>query len=149
MKFYQNIVREFPEDATLFVAKVKQQAVAALLALGFKKQIQAYTSVSLPEFRQMKPNALLYWELIQYACERGYQQLDFGRSTWESGTFSFKKHMGATPVPLYYDYFLNRRTSVPHIHQENKKYWLASQVWRRLPLAVTKTLGPHLIKYVV
>lgn len=148
-KFYQNILQEFPEEANIFVAKVSGQTVSAVLTVGFKKRIQAYTSVSLSEFRQLKPNALLYWEIVQYACQRGYHYLDFGRSTWESGTFEFKKHLGATPVPLYYDYYLNRRKTVPRIHQENKNYQLAIAVWQRLPLAVTTALGPHLIKYVV
>ncbi|MDZ7343957.1 MAG: FemAB family PEP-CTERM system-associated protein [candidate division KSB1 bacterium] len=148
-KFYYNILQEFPEEANIFVAKVSGQTVSAALTVGFKKHLQAYTSVSLSEFRQLKPNALLYWEVVQYACQRGYHYLDFGRSTWESGTFEFKKHLGAAPVPLYYDYYLNRRKTVPHIHQDNKNYRLAIAVWQRLPLAVTRALGPHLIKYVV
>ena len=148
-KFYQNIIQEFPEGATLFVAKISDQPVATAITVGFKKHIQAYISASLSDFVHLKPNELLYWEIIQYACDRGYQYLDFGRSTWESGTFEFKKHLGASPMPLYYEYYLNRSKTIPRIHQANRNYKLAIAVWRRLPLAVTKALGPHLIKYVV
>lgn len=146
---YRNMLKEFPGDVALFVAKVSGESIGAAVAVGFKDQCQLFLSASDSSHWHLKPNDLLYWAVIQHACERGYRYLDFGRSTWHSGTFDFKKHMGATPRPLYYEYFLNRARSVPHVSQDNKKYQLAIQAWRCLPLGVTKIVGPRLIKYIV
>lgn len=147
--FYKNILQTFPDQSNLFVAKLSGQPISAILVLEYKNIIQAYTSASSVNFRNIKPNALLYWNIIQHACDRGLSYLDFGRSTWESGTFKFKKHMGAMPAHLFYMYYLVSRKTIPEIHQDNRKYRLAIQVWQRLPLAVTKVIGPHMIKYVV
>ena len=148
-EFYQNIIQEFPEDATFYVAKLGDQPIATSLLVSFKTYIHSLVGASNPEFWKLKPNDLLYWEIIENASNRGFRYLDFGRSTWESGTFKYKKHLGADPLPLYYDYFLNRRKTVPHIHQDNMRFRMATNIWQRLPLGITRVLGPHLIKYVV
>jgi len=148
-EFYRNIIQEFGDEACLFVARLADQPVAGSLTLGFKTRIQSFVGASNSKFWKLKPNDLLYWEIIQHACDRGFTELDFGRSTWESGTFHYKKHIGARPLPLYYDYYLNRRKSIPQVNPGNKSYWLATQLWRYLPLELTKVLGPHIIKYVV
>ena len=148
-KFYQNILQEFPDDVTIYVVKLFEQPVATSLTVSFKTCIHSFVGASDAEFFKLKPNDLLYWEIIQHASNQGFRYLDFGRSSWESGTFRYKMHMGAKPQPLYYDYYLNRRKTVPHIHQDNKRYRLATEIWQRLPLGITRVLGPHLIKYVV
>lgn len=147
-QFYENILEEFPGGANLSIALHADRAIAGVLTLGYKENCQAFTSVALPEFRHLKPTSLLYWEVIQRECASGYKAIDFGRSTWDSGTFNFKKQLGATPEPLYYNYFLHRDKEMPEIHQDNEKYRMAIRFWQRLPLGITKLLGPHLIKYV-
>jgi FemAB-related protein (PEP-CTERM system-associated) len=146
--FYENILEEFPNDANLHIARYEDRAVAGVLTLGYKEIYQAFAAVALPEYRHLKPTSLLYWEVIQKACAAGYTALDFGRSTWDSGTFKFKRQLGAEPVPLYYEYFLHRQAEVPEIHQNNKKFQFAIRTWQHLPLGITKLLGPQLIKYV-
>lgn len=147
--FYKNMIQQCPEDVTLFVAKVSGKCIGSAITVGFKDQIQLLTYASDSNYWHLKPNEFMYWKIIQYAHGRGYKYLDFGRSKWDSGTFNFKKHIGADPVPLYYQYALTRARSVPDVSQDNPKYQLAIRCWQHLPLGITKTLGPHLIKYVV
>ena len=73
--FYKNILLEFPQDATIFVSKVSGQVVSAILAVMFKEHIQALTSVSLSQFRRLKPNALLYWEILHRSNPPGCSNL--------------------------------------------------------------------------
>jgi len=147
-RFYASILREFPGDADIVTARLDDQPIAAVMTVGFKGEIQAFASVAVPQHRNLKPSALLYWDLIKRASERGYHTLDFGRSTWESGTFRFKSQLGAEPQPLYYDYFLNKQKHVPDVHQENPHFQLAIRAWQHLPLSLTRLLGPQLIRYV-
>ena len=148
-KLYLNILHEFPDNAKIFVAKYEGNTICAVLTIEFKDTIYAHAMGQIYKYRALKPSALIYWRIIQYASEKGYKALDFGRSAWNSGTFNFKKHLGAEPQQLHYDYYLNRINEVPHIYQDNTKFAIPRKLWRVLPISLTKILGPHFIKYVV
>ena len=90
---------------------------------------------------------LLYWNILKFACEHGYKQFDFGRSTPNEGTHRFKKQWGSQPVQSYWQYWLASGNEMPELNPHNPKYELAIKTWRRLPLALTKFLGPHIVKY--
>ena len=53
---------------------------------------------------------------------------------------------GFEPQPLYYEYYLVKGKEVPDISPLNPKYEVFINIWRRLPLPVTKFIGPHIIK---
>jgi hypothetical protein len=76
----------------------------------------------------------------------GYQIFDFGRSREGTGPYHFKRHWGFEPEALPYQYIL-QRGSIPNLSPSNPKMRLAIAAWKRLPLAVTKTLGPRLTRY--
>jgi hypothetical protein len=76
----------------------------------------------------------------------GYQIFDFGRSREGTGPYHFKRHWGFEPEALPYQYIL-QRGSIPNLSPSNPRMRLAIAAWKRLPLAVTKTLGPRLTRY--
>jgi hypothetical protein len=43
---------------------------------------------------------ILYWAVLEFACQGGYHRFDFGRSTRDQGTFRFKQQWGAAPEGL-------------------------------------------------
>jgi FemAB-related protein (PEP-CTERM system-associated) len=94
------------------------------------------------EHRQDLVGYVLYWELIKYACEAGAQTFHLGRSTKDSGGEQFKKKWNAETLQLYWHYVLRTRTDIPALNPQNPKYRFAIQAWRRLPVSVTKVLGP-------
>ena len=49
--------------------------------------------------------------------------------------------MGATPVPLYYQYLLGRARRVPTLEDQKQGYRLAVEAWKRLPLPVARPAG--------
>ena len=52
---------------------------------------------------QLKPNHLLFWDVIGWGRENGFRELDFGRSDLTSdGLRRFKAGWGAVEVPLEY-----------------------------------------------
>jgi lipid II:glycine glycyltransferase (peptidoglycan interpeptide bridge formation enzyme) len=94
----------------------------------------------------MCPNNLLYWEAIRLAIENGFGKFDFGRSTPDEGTYRFKEQWGARPVQLHWHYLMRDNASLPELNTKNPKYQLAIKVWQRLPVSVTKLIGPTIVK---
>jgi len=93
------------------------------------------------DFWALRSNELLYWEALKYAIDHGFKRFDFGRSQWNSGTFNFKIKWGAKPVQLYYQYILGRAARIPVLEDQKKRYNLAVEIWKKLPLAAAGFLG--------
>jgi hypothetical protein len=88
---------------------------------------------------------LLYWSMLEEACQRQAPCFDFGRSTRDSGTYRFKAQWGAKEVPLYWFYILRPGDEIPDLRPESPKYLLARTLWRRLPLSLACLIGPRII----
>jgi len=54
----------------------------------------------------------------------------------------FKKNWGFTPTPLSYEYHLVKAREMPDISPMNPKYRLFINAWKRLPLPMTRIIGP-------
>ena len=84
----------------------------------------------------------MYWELMRRACLRGVRVFDYGRSKREAGSYSFKKNWGFVPEPLAYQYRLVKAKQVPDVSPLNPRYRLLVSLWKRLPVSLSKALGP-------
>lgn len=144
--FYRTILAQFGPNSEILAVRWKSAVISAVLLLRYRREVVALSAASLPEHLRLRPNNLLYWEAFKHAHSSGATSFDFGRSLVGSGQAKFKESFGAEPHPIYYEYYLNGRTAIPRIHQENPRYRLARAVWMRMPLFLTKWLGPHLIK---
>jgi len=96
----------------------------------------------------LAPNDFMYWELMSYGAANGYRIFDFGRSKKGTGSFDFKRHWGFEPRPLPYWYQSMNGHSVPDTSPMNPKLQWAIRIWRNLPLALTKGLGPHISRHI-
>jgi hypothetical protein len=112
----------------------------------FKKTVEGMWLSFLKEFARQQTNYFQYWEMIKRACEQGYEEFHLGRSSAEGGGEFFKEKWNAVPKPLYWEYILNKAKVVPELNVDNPKYQIAIRVWKKLPLPVTKALGPILAK---
>lgn len=88
---------------------------------------------------------LMYWHLLQRAIERGQRVFDFGRSSPGSNTFRFKRQWGAQPEPAVWQYYV-RQGNVGDMRVENGKYNRLIDIWRRLPVGLTRLIGPPIIR---
>ena len=88
----------------------------------------------------------LYWEMLKFAEDNGYQIFDFGRSTVDSGTWRFKKQWGTEPVQLYWHYWMRDGGTGPQLNASNPKYKMAVSAWRHLPIWATRLIGPAIVK---
>ncbi len=78
--------------------------------------------------------------------ESGVRIFDYGRSKEGTGSYRFKKHWGFTPEPLHYEYFLVKSREMPNLSPTNPRYHFFIEAWKRLPLPVTRVLGPMLAR---
>jgi FemAB-related protein (PEP-CTERM system-associated) len=141
--FFKDIMDIFPDTFILSVWK-KNVMVAAVMTFIFKDRVVPYYSGALKEYHRYAVNDFLYWELMRYGCENGYRVFDFGRSKRDTGSYHFKRHWGFTPVTLPFLYYLVNSKEMPEVNPTNSKYKAVINIWRKLPLSVTKWLGPKI-----
>jgi FemAB-related protein (PEP-CTERM system-associated) len=96
------------------------------------------------EYRKLLVGYVLYWELIKDACLSGHRVFHLGRSSKDSGGEQFKKKWNAEAVQLYWHYLLRTRREIPSLNPTNPRYRLAIKAWRKLPLPMTRIVGPYL-----
>jgi serine/alanine adding enzyme len=146
--FFASILKTFPEETYICRVRHQGQTIAASFLMGFRDSLEAKWSSSLRKYLPMKPNMFLYWNLFCFAARREYRYFDFGRSTVDSGTHVFKMQWaGAQSIPLRWDYWLSNGGGLPERNPDNPKYRLAIRVWQRLPLALTRSLGPRVVRH--
>jgi FemAB-related protein (PEP-CTERM system-associated) len=136
-----NMLHSYGPSARLFVVYKDKLPIACSLVAGFNGvMVNPWASFN-KNYRSCAPNMLLYWAMMEYAIASGYRSFDFGRSTKEEGTYRFKEQWGAKPEPLHWYYHYRRKKpDNPGGDGKNKKRFIA--IWRKLPLALTRALGP-------
>jgi serine/alanine adding enzyme len=147
-QFILQILLGFPERAKVFVVYGEGVPMACSMTLGFNGVLSNPWASSLRQYGRFAPNMLLYWSMLEYACQQGYATFDFGRSTVDEGTYRFKEQWGAKPAPLYWYRF--SRESRPSSETTSESRWMirASECWKRLPVRVTRILGPRIRQYI-
>jgi FemAB-related protein (PEP-CTERM system-associated) len=145
-RLFENILHEFPETARICTVYDDKIPIASGFMLGYRTWLQIPWASSVKAYNRSSPNMLLYWTILEFACNEGYTHFDFGRSTLGEGTYKFKQQWGAQPLQCYWHYWLASGGDLPEINPDNPKYRLMINTWQRLPLAVTKWIGPHIVK---
>lgn len=144
--FFKGILTTFQDQARIVLVKKQDQSIAGALVLYFKDRVYIPSASAYRSSLRYAPNYCLYWSCIEKGCREGYQYFDFGRSSWHSNTFKFKKQWVAEPTQLTWQYYLCRTKEVPAINPDNPKYRLMIGLWRRLPVAIANILGPRVIR---
>jgi FemAB-related protein (PEP-CTERM system-associated) len=122
---------------------------STVMTFYFRDQVLPYYGASDPAFNSAAPNNFMYYDLMRWGSRLGYRLFDFGRSKKEgSGSYDFKAHWGMLERELPYEMLLVRSKRMPNYSPNNPRFGLAIRVWQELPLAVTRWLGPHLIRLV-
>jgi serine/alanine adding enzyme len=145
VRFFARILGFLPDATRLFVVRWNGAPVAAALVISHGDTLEIPWASSLRRANAIGVNMLLYWSVLEFACQSGHRVFDFGRCTVDSGPHRFKKQWGATPRQLYWHYWLRDGGELPRLNHSNPRYAAAIALWRRLPLAVANRIGPLLI----
>jgi len=145
-RFFRNILDEFPTNTWICSVYMGDVPVASGFLAGFKKRLEIPWASSLRKHNRFSPNMLLYWSCLKFACEKGFTIFDFGRSTVDESTYRFKEQWGAAPTPMIWSYWVRNEGKMPDITPRNRKYHFAIGIWKKLPLSVTRMIGPRIIR---
>ena len=143
-KLFRNILETFPKLSRIFVVRQGNQTVAAAFNYSFNGLAQCRWAGTRVEFNRLAPNTLLYWSAVSTYCLAGVQMFDFGRSTPYSSQYEFKRRWGAQPVQLHYQYWTRPGHKLSLTKPDNPKYRNKIQMWKKLPLWMTRLVGPQI-----
>jgi FemAB-related protein (PEP-CTERM system-associated) len=144
---YFHILRDrFGDKLEVMVVWSGSQAIAAVLSFRFRNWIAPFYGGSVAEARPVAGNNFMYWELMKDAARRGIRYFDFGRSKLDTGAYAFKAQWSMRENPLPYRYYLVKKRSLPNYSPANPRFKVALEIWKHLPLTVSKLLGPQLVR---
>ena len=144
-RLFSSLLRKFDGDAEICLVKKEGQTIAAALLVHLADLSEVPSASSLREFNRTNANMLMYWHLLQRTIQRGNRTFDFGRSSESSGTYRFKRQWGATPSPANWQYYV-RSGSPEDMRPDAQGKQLLVKVWQRLPVPLTKWIGPTIVR---
>jgi FemAB-related protein (PEP-CTERM system-associated) len=147
LPFLRSVLLQFGERARIILACKERVAVGGLVTIAVGERLAVPWAACLQQYFSLCPNMLLYWEALRHACDAGFTQFDFGRSTRDAGTYRFKRQWGAQEEPLFWYTIPLRQRAGTTPDGAGRRESLAVEAWRRLPLAVTRSVGPRIRRY--
>lgn len=145
-RYFQILMETFADRADIVTIRHEDLPVASVMNFYFRDQVLPFYGGATLEAREWAANDFMYWEVMRRACERGYRMFDFGRSKVGTGAYSFKKHWGFPAEPLTYSFYLRGIDDLPNVNPTNPKYRLMIALWKKLPLGVSKLVGPPIAR---
>jgi len=144
-RFFRAVIDTFPEEVAIYVVWHDDEAIGAGFTMANGDRLEIPWASSLRRHSSLCVNHLMYWQVLEDACRDGYRWFHFGRSSRDSGTYRFKKQWGAEPLQLYWYYLTPKSTFQPSVAPPQEKYGWGIRLWRRLPLWLTRVLGPQIL----
>lgn len=143
---FANILTQWPQQASIVVIQLDGKPVATAFLLGHGDMLEIPWASTLKKVNPLSINMLLYWEVLSFAIGKQYNYFDFGRSSKNHNTYRFKKQWGAKPVQHHWYYWLQEGQAMPALKPDNPKFKLAISLWQKLPVFVSKIIGPFVVK---
>jgi FemAB-related protein (PEP-CTERM system-associated) len=145
--FFKNVIKTFPNKTSIVCVYTKDNIpIAASFLIKYKSICEIPWASSLRKYNRLSPNMLLYWESLKNAIESECERFDMGRCSPDSGSYQFKKQWGAEEKPLFWYYFLADSEKLPELNPNNPKYRLLIKTWQKLPVMISNSLSPFIIK---
>jgi FemAB-related protein (PEP-CTERM system-associated) len=144
-RLFDRILTHLADAAEVCVARHRGRAVAGAILIHGQGIAEVPSASSLRAASSLNCNMLMYWHLLMRSIDREQQLFDFGRSTAGSNTYRFKAQWGATPHPAVWQYYV-RKGDVSDMRPDNPKNQRRIAVWKRLPVWLTRTLGPAIVR---
>ena len=145
-RWIRALLEEFGESCVLFSLRDGRDGKTAASVLTFLHgdEIAPYYVGARRQDYARQVNPVLYFELMRWGLENGFNRFDFGRSRRGSGSYDFKRRWGFPERELRYRFRLVRDRRLPDLSPTNPRYARRIAVWRKLPLWAANRLGPLL-----
>jgi FemAB-related protein (PEP-CTERM system-associated) len=145
-RHFRAIREHFGDAVDVITVRHEGAVVASVMNYYFRDQVLPFYGGGISAARNLAANDFMYWEVMRRAAERGCRLFDFGRSKIDTGSYRFKKHWGFEPQPLFYEYHLVKAREMPDLNPNNPKYRLFINAWKKLPIGISRAIGPWLAK---
>lgn len=145
-RLFSELLRGPDADVSIVLVRHEGTAVGAGWLQHSPTSSEMVWAATLRRYDRLSPNMLLYWTALQVAIGRGSRTFDFGRSTRDAGTHLFKLQWGSVTEDLPWYYVLGSRAEVPAAVTARKDSQAFQAMWSRLPLALTRLIGPRLAR---
>ncbi|WP_166830295.1 FemAB family XrtA/PEP-CTERM system-associated protein [Thalassoroseus pseudoceratinae] len=142
---FEGILTAFPNDAEICAVYYEGQLASAALLVHGPGVTQVPSASTIRDFNPTGVNMRMYWHLLCRSVERSQHTFDFGRSTEGSGTYRFKKQWGAQAAPAIWQSLI-RKGNANEMRPDNGKFSLAIRVWQKLPIWLTRWIGPRIVR---
>jgi CelD/BcsL family acetyltransferase involved in cellulose biosynthesis len=132
-----------PGLGRVLLADVGAETVAGAVFLTWNRSVVYKYGASNPRYWPLRPNNLLFWDAIKWACENGYERLDFGRTNLNAPSLRrFKLGWATQEHPL--EYTLLGSAATNGLRGEPPR--IVRSAIRRSPRWVVRALGEILYR---
>jgi len=143
--FYRSLWERYHDDGRLHLGLVRHEGdvINGIINFACGSTVFQWGVVNDYDFRDLNGGSYLVWKSLQWAAENGADVYEFGRTREGSGVYLFKRSFGGEKT--WYDdrhYFPDGKGELPN--PEDDRYDRLKDVWRRLPIPVTRLIGPRL-----
>ena len=146
-RFFRALADALGDRMIVQLVRAERRPVAALVSFIHRDTLMPYF-IGLDERVELYGlSHYLYQESMRWGVSRGLRAYDFGRSRIDNtGPYNFKRFCGFEPTPLEYQTFVSPGRSAPDLSPGSARWALARDVWKRLPLLLTRPLGGWLAR---
>jgi len=145
--WFRNVLETFQGKAIIRIAKERSTPVAALMTIENDRSIIYKYGCSDGRFHNLGGMPFVFWGMIRDAKQRGFAQLDLGRSELSNaGLIAFKDRWGAAKQQLIYSRYPPRKGNITLRQKVSLR--LAKMICTRSPDWLLATTGnllyPHI-----
>ena len=144
LDLFRSLRRHLDDRFRLYTARHSERLLGGILCVAGPYRWEALYGALTEEGARLHANYALYWALIRDAAAAGVGELDLGRSRPESPTHVFKRQWAQDDRPAPYDVIAVNGPVPSGVEALQAGGGAAQRLWRRLPLGLTKALGPIL-----
>jgi hypothetical protein len=143
--WFRALIASLGKDLKIRVVSKDNLPVASILTISHKKTMVYKYGCSDERFNRFGGMALLFWNAIQEAKDKGLDEFEMGRSNDNKpGLISFKEHWGAVGTQLNYWRYPSPTLGIVDTWQEN--------ILRRLipatPISALRIIGMLLYRHI-
>ncbi len=148
-RFFERLIELTPDRHWVSLVTWDGRTVAGLVTFLFRDCVIPYFIGTTNEARRCSAANYVYLTAMERGAASGYRVFDFGRSRRDNeGSYNFKRFNGFTPHPLHYQIYTPPGCKAPDLSPNNPRFRLARNLWRYLPLCVTRAAGGRLARHI-
>lgn len=148
--FFKAVYRHIISQRLGFMAigELEGKAIAGRIFLIYRDVIYAKFQASDENYLNKRPNHIILWEVLKYACDNGYKNCDLGRCSSNGESLrAFKLGWGAKEIDLPYFYYPDTRGFIA-VNEKSTKYKILQSLLHKMPKFAFKAIGSMLYKHV-